>query len=60
MTIIDVHNHVYPAEYVTAAQAGPGAYGVTFDNDGKPVLHSLGDHSNLVPGHRPGSFVLSL
>ena len=52
MTIIDIHNHVYPPEYVAAIQAGPSAYQVTFDADGNPVLHSPGDYNILVPGHR--------
>lgn len=52
MVVIDVHNHVYPPEYVAAVQAGPSAYKVTFDNEGNPVLHSPGDYNVLVPGHR--------
>jgi len=52
MTIIDIHNHVYPPEYIVAVQAGPSAYGVTFDSDNNPVLHSTGDYNILVPGHR--------
>lgn len=52
MAVIDIHNHVYPPEYVKAIQAGPSAYKVTFDPDGNPVLHSPGDYNILVPGHR--------
>ncbi len=52
MPIIDFHNHVYLPEYVTAIQAGPSAYTVTFDSEGNPVLHSPGDYNILVPGHR--------
>lgn len=52
MTIIDIHNHVYPPEYVEAIQRGPSAYTVTFDKDNNPVLHSPGDYNILVPGHR--------
>ena len=52
MTIIDIHNHVYPPKYVEAVQAGPSAYKVTFDADDNPVLHSPGDYNILVPGHR--------
>jgi len=52
MTVVDVHNHVYPPEYVEALQSGPSAYRVTFDDDGNPVLHSPGDYNILVPGHR--------
>lgn len=50
--IIDIHNHVYPPEYVEAVQAGPSAYKMTFDADDNPVLHSPGDYNILVPGHR--------
>ncbi len=52
MTITDIHNHVYPPEYVEAVQRGPSAYKVTFDNDNNPILHSPGDYNILVPGHR--------
>jgi len=52
MTVIDIHNHVYPPRYVEAVQAGPSAYKVTFDDDDNPVLHSPGDYNILVPGHR--------
>ncbi len=52
MTIIDIHNHVYPPEYIEAVQAGPSAYRVTFDSDNNPLLHSAGDYNILVPGHR--------
>lgn len=52
MTIIDVHNHVYPPEYVVAVEAGPSAYRVTYDAEGNPVLHSPGDYNILVPSHR--------
>lgn len=52
MPILDIHNHVYPPEYVAAVQAGPSAYKVTFDADKNPVLHSPGDYNILVPGHR--------
>jgi aminocarboxymuconate-semialdehyde decarboxylase len=52
MAIIDIHNHVYPPEYVEAVRVGPSAYEVTFDSDNNPVLHSPGDYNVLVPGHR--------
>lgn len=52
MAILDIHNHVYPPEYVAAVQKGPSAYKVTFDADKNPVLHSPGDYNILVPGHR--------
>jgi aminocarboxymuconate-semialdehyde decarboxylase len=52
MAIIDIHNHVYPPEYVEAVQVGPSAYEVTLDSDDNPVLHSPGDYNVLVPGHR--------
>lgn len=50
--IIDIHNHVYPPEYVEAIQRGPSAYKVTFDQANNPILHSPGDYNILVPGHR--------
>lgn len=52
MAIVDIHNHVYPPEYVEAVRAGPSAYEVTFDSDDNPVLYSPGDYNVLVPGHR--------
>ena len=52
MRKIDVHNHVYPPEYVEEIEAGPSTYKVTYDADRNPVLHSPGDYNILVPGHR--------
>lgn len=52
MPIVDIHNHVYPPEYVEAVRQGPSAYKVTFDREGNPVLHSPGDYNILVPSHR--------
>ncbi len=52
MRVIDVHNHVYPQEYVETIEAGPSAYTVTYDEDNNPVLHSPGDYNILVTGHR--------
>lgn len=52
MAIVDLHNHVYPPEYIELIQAGPSAYKVTFDSDNNPVLHSPGDYNVIVPGHR--------
>lgn len=52
MRVIDIHNHVYPPEYVEAIKAGPSAYTVSFDAEDNPVLHSPGDYNILVPGHR--------
>jgi aminocarboxymuconate-semialdehyde decarboxylase len=37
MTIIDIHNHVYPPEYVEAIRRSPSAYKVTFDKDNNPT-----------------------
>ena len=50
--MIDVHNHVYPPDYVEAIRTGPSAYQVTVDNEGNPILHSPGDYNILVPAHR--------
>ena len=52
MTIIDFHNHFYPAEYLEALEAGPSNIKITYDEDGNPLLHYPGDYNILVPSHR--------
>jgi aminocarboxymuconate-semialdehyde decarboxylase len=54
MRIVDVHNHFYPPEYVSAlTAAGTGSpVKVTHDDEGNPCVHYPGDYNILVPGHR--------
>jgi aminocarboxymuconate-semialdehyde decarboxylase len=52
MTIIDVHNHYFPPDFLAAIEKGPSNFRVTFDDEGNPVLHSPGDYNVVVPGHR--------
>jgi aminocarboxymuconate-semialdehyde decarboxylase len=52
VTVIDFHNHFYPAEYLDAVREGPSKIKVTFDEHQNPVLHSPGDKNYVVPGHR--------
>jgi len=52
VTILDVHNHFYPPEYLAALREGPSAVTVTDDAAGNPVLHYPGDYNVCVPGHR--------
>jgi len=52
VSIIDVHNHYYPPEYLAALREGPSAVTVTEDDAGNPVLHYPGDYNVCVPGHR--------
>ncbi|KPK77429.1 MAG: hypothetical protein AMJ79_03375 [Phycisphaerae bacterium SM23_30] len=52
MTIIDFHNHFYPAEYLKALETGPSNIKITHDDDGNPLLHYPGDYNILVPSHR--------
>jgi aminocarboxymuconate-semialdehyde decarboxylase len=52
LSIIDFHNHFYPAEYLEALQAGPSNVEITFDEANNPLLHYPGDYNILVPGHR--------
>lgn len=56
MTIIDFHNHFYPPEYVKALETSPSNTKITYDDDGKPLLHYPGDYNILVPGHRDIDF----
>lgn len=52
MTIIDLHNHFFPPQYLEAIQSGPSNVKVTFDADDNPLLHYPGDYNILVPEHR--------
>ena len=52
MTIIDFHNHFYPAEYLKALLSGSSRVRVTVDGEGNPVLHYPGDYNIAVRGHR--------
>ena len=54
--IIDFHNHYYPPEYLDELRRTPGAYRITEDGHGNPVLHSPGDYNIIVPGHRDAAF----
>jgi aminocarboxymuconate-semialdehyde decarboxylase len=50
--IIDVHNHFYPPEYLTALRDGGSVVRVTTDREGNPLLHYPGDYNVAVRGHR--------
>ena len=50
--IIDFHNHYYPPAYLEALRTGPSNVGVTFDDEGNPLLHYPGDYNIVVRGHR--------
>ena len=50
--IIDFHNHYYPPAYLEAIRTGPSNVGVTFDDEGNPLLHYPGDYNIAVRGHR--------
>jgi aminocarboxymuconate-semialdehyde decarboxylase len=50
--IIDFHNHYYPPAYLEALRTGPSNVGVTFDQEGNPLLHYPGDYNIVVRGHR--------
>ncbi len=52
MTIIDLHNHFFPPQYLEAIQSGPSNVKVTFDEDDNPLLHYPGDYNIVVPEHR--------
>ncbi len=52
MTIVDIHNHYFPPDFLRAIQDGPSRFRVTVDGEGNPVLHSPGDYNVVVPGHR--------
>jgi len=52
MTLIDVHNHFYPPEYIDALKAGDSEVTLTIDTEGNPCLHYPGDYNVAVRGHR--------
>lgn len=52
VTVIDVHNHFYPPEYIAELRAGRSAVKVTDDDAGNPEIHYPGDYNVAVPGHR--------
>ncbi|MGH7561442.1 MAG: amidohydrolase family protein [Gemmatimonadales bacterium] len=52
MSVIDVHNHFYPREYLDALREGPTAVRLETDREGNPVLHYPGDYNVAVRGHR--------
>jgi aminocarboxymuconate-semialdehyde decarboxylase len=52
MTVVDVHNHFYPPEYLAALRSGDSAVRVTEDAEGNPVIHYPGDYNVAVRGHR--------
>src|SRR5438105_1242630 len=52
MTIIDVHNHFYPPEYLDALRSGRSVVRVTVDAKGNPHIHYPGDYNVAVAGHR--------
>ena len=52
--IIDVHNHFYPPEYLTALKSKQSVVKVTTDKDANLHIHYPGDYNVAVAGHRPG------
>jgi aminocarboxymuconate-semialdehyde decarboxylase len=52
MTVIDVHNHFYPPEYLDALRSGKSVVRVTVDAKGNPHIHYPGDYNVAVAGHR--------
>jgi len=52
MTVVDVHNHFYPPEYLAALRSGDSVVRVTEDAEGNPVIHYPGDYNVAVRGHR--------
>jgi len=52
MTVVDVHNHFYPPEYLSALRSGDSAVRVTEDAEQNPVIHYPGDYNVAVRGHR--------
>lgn len=50
--LIDVHNHFYPPEYLSALEAGDSSVELTIDAEGNPCLHYPGDYNVAVRGHR--------
>jgi aminocarboxymuconate-semialdehyde decarboxylase len=52
MTVIDVHNHFYPQEYLDALRSGKSVVRVTVDAKGNPHIHYPGDYNVAIAGHR--------
>src|SRR6185295_13768942 len=52
MRVIDVHDHFYPPEYITAIKSKKSVVKVTTGKDGNPHIHYPGDYNVAVPGHR--------
>ena len=52
MSVVDVHNHYYPPEYLNALGPLGSSITVTMGADGNPRVHYPGDYNILVPGHR--------
>ncbi|HSP13979.1 MAG TPA: amidohydrolase family protein [Thermoanaerobaculia bacterium] len=52
MTVIDFHNHFYPAAYLDALRSGSSRVRITVDEEGNPRLHYPGDYNIAVRGHR--------
>lgn len=52
MTVIDFHNHFYPAAYLDALRSGSSRVKITVDEEGNPRLHYPGDYNIAVRGHR--------
>jgi aminocarboxymuconate-semialdehyde decarboxylase len=52
MRVVDVHNHYYPPEYITALKSKKSRVKVTMGKDGNPHIHYPGDYNVAVPGHR--------
>lgn len=51
-SIIDVHNHFYPPEYLDELRSGKSVVRVTTDTKGNPHIHYPGDYNVAVAGHR--------
>lgn len=52
MTVVDFHNHFYPAEYLEALGPAGSRLEITHDQDGNPIVHYPGDYNVMVRGHR--------
>jgi aminocarboxymuconate-semialdehyde decarboxylase len=50
--VIDVHNHFYPPEYLSALSDPESVVRVTVDESGNPCVHYPGDFNVAVRGHR--------
>ena len=52
MTIIDLHNHFFPPEYLKAIEEGSSNVVLKYDDDNNPLLYYPGDYNIVVRGHR--------